>query len=98
MKTTKHSKKRIKERLGLSKNLTDKLAKKALEEGITHKETTGRLNKYIAGLYFYNKKANNIRIYNQKVYIFYNQKLITVHDLPTNLKKIEQDILKKRNL
>ena len=54
----------MRERVGLTKKNTDKFAEKALTLGIKHSETSGKLNKYITKLYFNNKNANNIRIYN----------------------------------
>ena len=36
------------------------MAQKAFDNGITHSQTKGRLNKWVTGLYFRNKNANNI--------------------------------------
>lgn len=84
-RTTYHAQQRVKDRLGLSKKLADKKAQEALDYGIRHKDTKGNLNRYLTGLYFNNKAANNIRVYNQKVYIFADELVITVLNLPHNL-------------
>lgn len=85
MVVTKHAQKRLKERCGVSKKSADRMAKKAYEFGMTHSETTGNLKKWVDGLYFYNQTANQIRLYGDKAYIFRNQKLITVIQIPHNL-------------
>lgn len=84
---TKHAQKRLKERCGVNKKSADRMAKKAYEFGMTHSETTGNLKKWVDGLYFYNETANQIRLYGDKAYIFHNQKLITVIQIPHNLVK-----------
>lgn len=93
---TNHSEKRIKERTGLSKKQSDKLALNALEHGITHREAKGNLKKYLDKLFLSHGKANNMRVYNQKVFLFDRNTLITVINLPTNLVKIANDINKKK--
>lgn len=76
----------MKERCGLNKKAAERMAKKAFYEGITHAQTKGTLNKWITSLYFKNKKANNIRIYGDFAYIFYEETLVTVIPVPVNLK------------
>ena len=93
--STNHAKKRTKDRTGLSKKLADKNAQKALDFGITHGETKGSLKKLIDALYFKNKSANNIRIYHRDIYIFQNEVLITIIDLP-NRYAAAADKLQKR--
>lgn len=95
MKVTHHAKDRLKERSGLNKKSVDRIAKKALEEGIPHKQTTGRLNKWITSLYFNNKAANNIRLYGDKAYIFSKETLITVLQIPPSLTKDLAKMIKK---
>lgn len=79
---TRHAKKRFKQRLGVHKGDANKNAKKALKSGIKHNETEGSLNRYITALYFRNRTANNIRIWNGSVYLFSGEKLITVFHVP----------------
>ena len=94
---TKHGKKRIKQRCKVSKKSAYKLAEKALKKGITHSETRGSLNRYLTSLYFKNQTANNIRIYNFKVFIFIGSVLITVLDLPAKYRKTVENILGSKN-
>ena len=54
---------------------------------MTHSETTGNLKKWVDSLYFYNETANQVRLYGDKAYIFHNQELITVIQIPQNLVK-----------
>jgi len=93
MRVTKHAEKRIKERINIPKASIDRIAGKAISDGLKHGDVSGRLKKYVDSLYFTNKAANNIRIYNQKVFLFTkDMTLITVLPLPNNLKKcVEKD-------
>ena len=94
---TSHGKNRIIKRTEGKKKTAVKLAEKAFNEGIRHKEAKGRLKKYLDKLYLCHKTANNIRVYNQKVFLFQGEKLITVFSLPANLCKTADQISKKRS-
>lgn len=95
MVVTKHAQRRMKQRCGVSKNSTKRMAKKVYDFGMTHSETTGNLKKWVDSLYFFNKKANQIRLYGDKAYIFHNQTLITVVQIPQNLIKFVKRRVKK---
>lgn len=85
MRNTTHGSKRLKQRAGHSKK-NDRVLKLALDRGLRHSDTKGQLNKYITKLYFKNRSAENIRVYQGKVFLFTrNEVLITVLDLPKNL-------------
>jgi hypothetical protein len=88
MKLTNHSKERADERLGLNVKTFEKLAQKALLEGLTHSQAKGHLHKYLTRLYYQNKTVNNSRIYGEFVYLFSNERLVTVFQLPNSLKKL----------
>jgi hypothetical protein len=79
---TDHSIDRAKQRLNIKPKPFLKMAERALKEGICHNQTSGKLNSYLSSLYFYNKSANNLRIYGKFVYIFHSETLITVIHLP----------------
>lgn len=85
MHVTNHARKRMRERCGFNKSSCDRMAKKALTEGIPHSQTKGCLNKWVTSLYFKNKTANNIRLYGDKAYIFHDTALITILPIPSNL-------------
>lgn len=93
---TKHAEKRLRERMGLGKKAVQRAAEMAFDKGIKHAETTGNLNKWITSLYFNNKTANNIRLYNDKAWIFTGKNLITVLQIPASLKKSVKDVLNRR--
>lgn len=85
MEVSMHAAKRLKERCGLNKKSMQRMAQKAFDEGIRHSQTRGRLNKWVTGLYFNNRNANNIRLYGDKAYIFCEEILVTVIQIPTDL-------------
>lgn len=91
---TNHAKQRTKDRLGVSKKIADKVANKALEHGITHAMAKGNLKSYLDKLYLTHRNANNLRVYNRKVYVFKSTVLITVINLPNNLIKVADKIQK----
>ena len=70
------------------------MAQKAFDNGITHSQTKGRLNKWVTSLYFQNKNANNIRLYGDKAYIFAGKTLVTVIQIPTDLTKNMKSMVK----
>lgn len=92
---SKHAFKRLSERSGLSKKAAQRIAERAFTQGITHSETKGNLNKYVTSLYFNNTKANNIRLYGDKAYIFVGETLVTVLQIPSNLTKDMKRLVKK---
>lgn len=80
---TKHATQRTKERLGPStKKAVVRNANRALRYGLRHRDTHGKLHRYIDALYWRHRTANNIRIYQDHVYIFHGGTLITVYSLP----------------
>ncbi len=85
MVVTKHAQRRMRQRCGIGKNSVKRMAKKVYDFGMTHSETSGNLKKWVDSLYFYNQTANQIRLYGDKAYIFHNQNLITVVQIPHNL-------------
>lgn len=95
MKISNHGKMRMKQRCGLNKKSCERMAEKTFKEGIRHNETTGRLNKWISSLYFKNKNANNIRLYGDKAYIFCGDVLVTVIQIPNDLKKDMKSMIKR---
>ena len=87
MIVTKHAKQRMKERCGLKSKSTERMAAVAYEKGMKHGDLSGNLKKWVDSLYFKNRTANQIRLYGDKAYIFQNEKLITVLQIPQNLLK-----------
>lgn len=97
MKITKHAKDRMKQRCGLNEKSSERIARVAYENGLHHSDLTGNLKKWVDGLYFKDRSANQIRLFGDKAYIFHDTKLITVLQIPHNLVK-EADKLRKRKV
>jgi hypothetical protein len=85
---TEHAVFRAMSRMGLRRDSLQRLADRAIAEGITHADASGPLKKYFDSLYFVEKTANNIRIYGDFAFIFHDLTLITVHGTPQNLKRM----------
>lgn len=101
VKSTKHGKKRGKERLGISKSSMDRQAQLAIERGLPYKHTNGRLHKWVTSNAYitYNelRQDNSYIVYNNKLFVFNLDctSLITVLNLPTNLQQLASQQLAK---
>jgi hypothetical protein len=84
---TNHAFDRAKERLSLNANALTRLAEKAFTSGLKHSDMKGKLEKYITKLWFMHKSADNIRVYGENVFVFIGNTLITVYQLPNELRK-----------
>jgi len=95
---TKHAIKRVKERTGLKKKLSEKLLLRALADGVQHKDTKGRLRKYVDWLYFSHdgRGNNNIRIYNNYVFVCSYKTFVTIVPLPNQYKKAAKELQNKK--
>lgn len=93
---TDHGEKRFSERTGLPKRLVTKKAQEALKNGITHAEATGYLRKYFDKLFMQYGSANNVRVYNNDVYVFCGATLVTVFPLPQSLRKTAAKICTRK--
>ena len=95
-----HAFDRMHERLGLNKKAIIRMVEKAYELGLTHNQTSGNLYKYISQQHnLYKHKGSCIKIYGENVFVF-NKKidkiiLITVFQLPNNLKQLALTLQKK---
>ena len=93
---TDHAARRTKERLGISKRISEKNADKALRMGIRHSDTSDSLHRYISSLHWKQQTANNVRIYCGNVYIFHDETLITVFPLPQKYRKTADRLRKEK--
>lgn len=86
---TKHAISRIKMRVGGKNSSCQKIANKALNEGISveNREFSGGLKVYVKLLYRNELKANNILVYGEFIYLFHNELLLTVLNVPNKFKK-----------
>lgn len=95
---TEHALKRGKERGRHGGNSIVRFARKALNEGIGFSEATGKLLHFIKSKYQSYYKANNIRVYGHEVYIFKNNVLLTVLELPQPLWECWDRRVKNENI
>lgn len=93
---TDHGEKRFKERTGLPKRLVTKKAREALRYGIKRNDTSGSLRRYFEYLYRKEMNADNVRIYLNYVYIFHQEYLITVFQLPQAYRKTAEKIQRQK--
>lgn len=75
---TNHSIRRMHERIGVTRGVAKKHAKKVLENGIQHKDTMGELNLWMNREFLRYGTTNNMRYYAGSLYIFSDILLITV--------------------
>jgi len=87
MELTQHAIERSKERLNLNERSLLRLAKKALETGKKHSECKGRLRKYLDKLWLEYKICNNPRISGEVLFLFRDDRLITLYQIPLELRK-----------
>lgn len=97
MRISNHARQRMKERCGFNRDAQERMAQKAFRYGITHKQTKGRLHKWVTSLFFKNTNANNIRLYGDNAYIFCGETLVTVISIPGNLKRDFDKMVKRRS-
>ena len=98
MRVTKHGNDRARERIGIPKKAVERNAQSALLFGLDQSHSTGSLRRYLAALYErYDGAAGNIRVYGNFVYVFNEEILITVLNLPTEYRRSAVAQLKRRN-
>lgn len=83
---TNHAVDRAKERLGLKKRSLQRLADKALSEGLAYRDCKGAIRKYM-GYLSKTYRANNIRLYGENLFAFKDTTLITVYRLENRYAK-----------
>lgn len=86
---------RMRERCGLNKKAIERMANKAYIYGKEHRQTKGKLNKWITSVYFNSTTGSEFRIYGDFLYIFNNDILVTVFRVPNNLLKNMDNYLKE---
>lgn len=84
---TRHAADRMRERGGLNRKSIQRIANQVYFNGYPIERTKGRLRKWMYKISKSNPSAQNLRIYGDKLYIFSNEVLITVFNIPNNLKK-----------
>ena len=98
---TKHAAHRIHQRMGLPRRALEKMVSLALEQGVPHCDTKGKLNKFLSSVYLCERTANNMRVFKDKVFLFNDTVLITVLSIPSSIIKhldryIKEDVKNER--
>lgn len=93
---TNHGSERVRKRVGVPKKAVNRSVEHALTKGLAHKETTGRLHRYLTKLYHLHQNEH-VRVFNNHIYVFKQERLITTLPLPSHLHKIAQSNFTKKN-
>jgi len=83
---TKHAGKRLKSRLGLPKKAAQRHAEMVFQAGARHRDVRGRLKRYMDKMFLQHKTATEMRAYGQHLYLFCGSNLVTVLQLPSNMR------------
>ena len=83
--TTKHGKRRMCERAGITSGCAAKMASRILKNGFRHTDTIGDLRGYLGHCWAKHHNSNNMRVYGDKLYIYTGERLITVLNIPQNI-------------
>ncbi len=98
-KVTRHGEQRIRERIGVSKKGAERQSELALERGISHGEMKGRLHKWVTSVAMNEAQTRGkYHIYNNKLFIYKSNALITVIPVPSNLHKAVAEQTKKKKV
>lgn len=96
---TFHACERAKQRLQWGKTTLQRMADKAFFAGISRQQATGKLKKYLDKLWAEHQTVNNLRIYGQHLFLFAGETLITVWQVPPDLRHISDKLqLRQKNL
>ena len=87
LRITKHAYGRAKERFRWKKSSLERMAKEALDRGVSYKTISGGLHRFLTKLYKSEENCNNILVYGEVVFFFKGTTLITLYHLPNRFKK-----------
>ena len=87
LKVSGHAYKRARERVRWSRNALNKMSVLAYTNGLRRYELKGKLRHFIDDLLIGSAKKPQIRIYGEVIYIFRNQTLVTLYQIPSELRK-----------
>lgn len=88
-KVSKHGATRVRERLGVPKRAVQRMAEKAFTDGKKHSDYSGSFLKYLNVIFLEYKTANNMRVYNQHLFLFNGETLITAWPLPAKFRNVK---------
>lgn len=79
---SKHGQSRAQERIGIPKRSVQKMAEQALAIGGKHSDFAGQFKRYLDGIFLQERKANNMRVFSEHLFLFQGETLITVWRVP----------------
>jgi hypothetical protein len=97
---TRHAKKRLKKRI--HKNI-EKAARCAYDNGIKHSELKGSLKRYVDKVVLTSigehptSSITDYKIYNDSIYLFAKEKLVTVFHIPNRYRDLCCKLTKQKN-
>lgn len=88
---TDHADARLKERLGLPKSARAAAAQRAFDQGKRNGDATGKLKRFLDKCWLQHRKANNVRIHAEHIWFFAQETLVTVYEVPRNMRAGARD-------
>lgn len=85
---SQHALLRGRERFSLTKRSVKRLAVYAYKNGLTQEDCRGPLKRYVDDLWMKEKDASNIRVYGDNIFLFAGNILVTLYQLPNELRRI----------
>ena len=93
---TSHAQLRTRKRVGIPKKAVARASGRAMARGVRAEETWGGLRNYLDTLYWRgNGVANNMRVYGGFIYLFHDETLITVLNVPPKHMKQVSVLMRK---
>lgn len=87
MYITYHAEGKIRKRLGIPKKAVARMVQSALDEGVDHSVFSGSFRHYLDKTINEEHCANNLRVYNQHLFLFHDDILITAWPLAQKYRK-----------
>lgn len=84
---TEHAHERLKERMGLPRAARQRAAERAMRDGKTHAEATGRLRRYLDGKWRDHGNCTNVRLHGEFIWFFAGTTLVTVYGIPKRVRE-----------
>lgn len=85
---TTHARQRARQRFGWSEESLSRMAAKAFYLGLGKRQAKGRLGLYFESIWKQYEKANNVRLYGEGLFVFAGSTLLTVWQLPLELRRL----------
>lgn len=87
MTVSKQAEECLKKKCGWKRKTCIRMAQRVFDKGTAHSQTRGRLRKWVTGLCLKNEDASSLKLYGDKAYLFCDDALVKVVQIPFNLMK-----------